>query len=163
MIPNCHQGNVARQNSHQVVPCSLFSMEICSLTCLVIQVVVNYYQHEMWCCINQSMLEYSVSSSDLQRNEGLWIPLYVVMSYTVSLHLWFINPSWEKETFITWNLPLFFLYLNQYTKCFDRLSLLYSSITVYVINTIWYIISRNPIRNTSSLKVCITRARMHNL
>ena len=50
-------------------------------------IVVNYYRCKMRYRINRSMVENIAGSSDLRRNEGLFISYSVVTICGVSLHL----------------------------------------------------------------------------
>jgi len=120
--------------------------------------VVNYSRCTMWCWKNWSMVEYVAGSSDLWRIEGRLISHSVVTICGVSLHLWFMIPTWawEKETLITHIPPFFVICSNSYTRILDRCLPSSATMTLKVIEGIWYDISRTN-KNISSMKVSTTR------
>jgi len=91
----------------------------------------------------------------------------ILLSWSVVFHStfdpWNQPGPWEKETSIT-HIPSFFvLCSNSYTRILDRCSPSYESMTLQVIQGIWYDISRNPTRTISSMKVTTTRDITHNM
>jgi len=106
------------------------------------------------------MVEYIAGSSDLRWNEGLLISHSVVTNCAVFHYPydpWNQPGPSEKETLITHIPPFFVIRTNSYTRIWDRCSPLYASMTIQVIEGIWYDISRNPTRTISSMKVSTTR------
>ena len=73
------------------------------------------------------------------------------------------QPGWEKETLISHIPPFFVICSNPYTRILDRCSPSYASMTLQIIEGIWYDISRNPTRTISSMKVSTTRNITHKL
>jgi len=73
------------------------------------------------------------------------------------------QPGWEHETWITHIPPFFVICLNSYSIALDGGSPSYASVTLQVIQGIWYIISRNPKRTIPSMKVSMTRNITHML
>jgi len=85
----------------------------------------------------------------------------VVFHYTFDP--WNQPAPWEKETLIT-HIPRFFvIWSNSYCRILDRCSPSYASMTLQVIDGIWYNICRNPTRTISSMKVSTTRDITHKL
>jgi len=64
---------------------------------------------------------------------------------------------WEKEMLITNTPPFFVIWSNSSSRIWDRCSSSYASMTLQVIEGIWYDISRNPTRLISIMKVSTTR------
>jgi len=71
--------------------------------------------------------------------------------------------SWEKEISITHMPPIFVICSNSHTRILDRCSPSYASMTLQVIEGIWYDISWNPTQTISSMKVSITSNISHML
>jgi len=59
--------------------------------------VVNYWRCTVWCGANQSLVEYSVVSSDPRRNEGFLISHCGVTSCSAALHHWSVKPTRLRE------------------------------------------------------------------
>jgi len=126
--------------------------------------VVHYYRCEKWDRINRGMVEYLAVSSDHRRNEAIFISHCVVTIGGVSLHLWSMKPTkLRKETLITHIPPFIVICSNSYTKVLDRCSPSYASITLQIIEGIWYDSSWNPTRTISSMKVSTSRDITHKL
>jgi len=85
----------------------------------------------------------------------------VVFRYTFDP--WNQPGPWAKEILITHMLSFFVICSNSYTRILDRCSPSYASMTLQVIEGLWYDISRNPTRTISSLKVSMTRDITHKL
>ena len=85
----------------------------------------------------------------------------IPLSWSVVLHntfeLWNQPGPWEKGTWITHISPFFVIYWNSYTRILDRYSPSYVSMTLQVIERIWYDISWNLTRTISSMKVSTSR------
>jgi len=98
----------------------------------------------MWCRLHRSMAEYVAGSSDIWQNERHLISHSIVINCGVSLHLNFMKPTqaWENETLITHILPFFAICSNSYTRMLDRWSTSCASMTLTVIQGIWYLFSR---------------------
>jgi len=91
----------------------------------------------------------------------------ILLSWSVVFHYtfdpWNQPGPWEKETLIT-HIPAFFVICsNSYTRILERCSPSYASMTLQVIDGIWYDISRNPRKTISSKKVSTTRDITHKL
>jgi len=91
----------------------------------------------------------------------------ILLSQSVLFHYTF-DPCnqpgpWEKETLITHIPPFFVICSNSYTRILNRCSPLYASMTLQVIDGIWFDISRNPTRTLSSMKLSMTRDITHKL
>jgi len=111
------------------------------------KIVGNYYRCEMRSRMNGSKVEYIAGSSDLRWNEGLLISHSVVTSCVVfhyTFDLWNIPGPWEKEISIIHIPPFIVICPNSYTTIWDRCSPSYASMTLQVIEGIWYDIPRNP-------------------
>jgi len=91
----------------------------------------------------------------------------IVWSRSVVFHYtfdpWNQPGPWEKETLITHILPFFVICSNSYTRILDRCSPSYASMTLQVIEGIWYDITWNPTRIISRMKVSMTRDITHKL
>jgi hypothetical protein len=74
----------------------------------------------------------------------------VVFHYTIDP--WNHPRHWEKETLITHIQPFFVICWNSSTRILERCSPLYVSMTLQVIEGLWYDLSRNPTRTVSSIK-----------
>jgi len=109
-----------------------------------------------------SILKVAVTFSGIK---GFLYP--ILLSRSVVFHYtfdpWNQPGPWEKETLITQIPPLFVICSNSYTRILDRCSPLYASMTLQVIDGIWYDISRNPTRTISSMKVSTTRDITHKV
>jgi len=85
----------------------------------------------------------------------------ILLSCSVVFHYtfdpWNQPRPWEKETLITHIPPFFVICSNSYTRILPRCSSSYASMTLQVIEGIWYDISKNPTRTIFSMKVSTTR------
>jgi hypothetical protein len=82
----------------------------------------------------------------------------------VSLHLWSMKPTQalRKRNFNHTH-PVFVICSSSYTRILDRCSPSYVSMTLQVIQAIWYDISRNHTRTISSMKISMTRDNTYKL
>jgi len=91
----------------------------------------------------------------------------ILLSRSVVFHYtfdpWNQPVPWGKDTLITHIPPSFVICSNSYTRILDRCSPSYVSMTLQVIEGIWYDISRNPTRTISSMKVGTTGDNTHKL
>jgi len=114
-----------------------------------------------WIGVPFSILQLAVTLSGM---EGCLCP--IVLSWSVVFQSTFDpwnQPDWETESLTTHILPFFVISSNSYTIILDRCSPLYASMTLQVIEGIWYDISSNPTRTISSVKVSMTRDITHKL
>ena len=91
----------------------------------------------------------------------------ILLSRSVVFHYtfdpWNQPGPWEKSTLITNFPPFFVICSNSYTRILDRCSPSYASMTLQVIERIWYAISCNQTRTVSSMKISMTRDNTHKL
>jgi len=126
------------------------------------KIMANYYRCEIWCRINRRIGECIPGSSDLWQNDGLLqISHSVVTIYSVSQHLWSIKRTWLRKRNLNHTHSAFLYFMLEFVL--DRWSPSYASMTLSVIEGIWYDISRNPTWSISSMKVSMTRDITHKL
>jgi len=98
------------------------------------------------------------------RIKGFLYP--ILSSWSVVFHYIFDpmnQPGWEKYSWIT-HIPLFIvIFLNLYSRILHRCSHSYASMTLKIIDGIWYDISGNPTWTISSVKDRMTRDLTHTL
>ena len=77
--------------------------------------MVNYYRCEMRYRIDQSIVEYIGSNSDLWRNDGLLISYSVVTICGVSVHLGSMKPTWAlRKSNLNHAHPPFHVYMLEF-------------------------------------------------
>ena len=84
----------------------------------------------------------------------------ILLSWSVVFHYTFDpwnQTGWEKESSMTCIPPFYVICLTSSAWILARCTTLYTSITLMVIQGIWYHISRNKTRTISSIKVSTTR------